>query len=269
MTRARRRLAKIVLGMGAIAGLALAGWVGLLAFPQLLCPKHVRVGPVSLYFDEIPPAEAEGLARRVARRLEGSGLCDSADNLRAFLFQSAAKYGLMTRLAAVPRDAQGFNLSVLGHTYVSAPRVAELGMRSGGVPRYSVWEGDLAHTIAHELAHQILADRMGRRGLPQWKREGLAEYVANIGLIRGDPAASLPARLAMYRDSRTWSATRGWERHGWDRIHYESGLLVEYLIDVRGLSPEEIAADGVTLEATRAALREWAELGPRHDRLDP
>jgi len=258
----RRNVVRILLGIGAVAAVILISWVGLLAFTQILCRRHVQAGSLSLYYDDMPRGDAEELARAVARRLEGSGYFDSSRSARAFVFQNRSFYALITRLAGVPGDAQGFDLSVLGNSYISAPRVAALGGRSGGGPRYTVWEGDLSPTIAHEIAHQSLANRLGRRRLPQWKREGLAEYIANIALIRADGSAALRSRLDVYDDDGAWSATRGRDRRGWDRNHYEAGLLVEFLSEVNGQTLEEIASDSVTVEETRSALRAWADAQP-------
>ena len=237
----------------------LVGWVSLLAFPQVLCRHQVRVGVIRLYYDDLPEARARALALTVDDRLRASGLADTIKPARVFLFQRPAGYRWITRLSRVPREAQGFNLSVLGNTFVSGPRVAALGEQSGRSPRYSVWEGDPAHTIAHEVGHQYVVDRIGRRALPQWKREGLAEYIANIGLIRADSTADLVSRLAVFDDDQAWRATGGSARRGWDRIHYEAGLVVEFLIDVQGYTLADVAADSVTQEGARTALRAWAE----------
>lgn len=255
----RRRFVRILLWIGTVAVVVLIAWVGLLAFPQVLCTRHVQAGSLALYYDDMPRSEAEELARAVAHRLERSGYHDPNRTARVFVFHNRSTYALITRLAAVSGEAQGFNLSAVGNSFISAPRVAALGERSGGGPRYSVWEGDLSHTIAHEIAHQYLGNRLGRRKLPQWKREGFTEYVSNIGLIRADGSASLRSRLDVLQDDRAWSATLGWERHGWDRIHYEAGLLVEFLFDVKGYSLEDLVSDGVTVEETRSALRAWAD----------
>ena len=245
--------------IGTVVMAALVGWIGILAFPQVLCRQQVRSGSIRLYYDDLPEATAGELARSVDHRLQTSGFADSAATFRVFLFQRRAAYSWIARSAAVPRQAQGFNLSLLGNTFVSGPRVTELGELSGRGPRYSVWEGDPAHTIAHEVGHQIVVDSIGRRALPQWKREGLAEFIANIGLIREDSTADLVSRLATFDDDRTWISTRGSARKGWDRIHYEAGLLVEFLIEVRGHTLADVAADSVTKESTRTALRSWAE----------
>jgi len=233
-------------------------WIGPLALPQVLCSTHVESGGIRLYYDDMLQPEAQVLAEKVARRLKLSGFGDSTGTVRCFLFQSASTYRLITRLARVPANAQGFNLSFFGNTFVNAQQVAALGQRSGGGPKYSVWEGDLSHTIAHEIAHQLVVDRVGRQNVPVWKREGVPEYIANIGLMREDSSASLLSRLGVLQNNRAWSATEGWTRQGWDRTHYESGLLVEYLIEVKGYAIEDIVADSVILESTRAGLMSWA-----------
>jgi len=251
----RRRWLRLV--AGTLTAL-LVGWIGLLAFPQVLCPNRVRAGSILLHYDDMPRSAAEQLVQSVVDRLESGGYYDSIRTVRVFVFQSPARYALITRLAGIPGEAQGFNLSLLRNTFISSPRVNELGVRTGRRPRYSVWEGDLEHTVAHEIAHQFMVDRVGRRKIPQWKQEGLPEYVANIGPIRRDSSAHLLSRLRVLDDHRAWRAADRWERRGWDRIHYEAGLLVEFLIDIRGYAIEDVVAESVTLEDTRVALRSWA-----------
>lgn len=255
-TDSRRRW---LVWIGAVVVAPLVGWIGLLAFPQVLCRHQVQAGSIRLYYDDMPEAAASELARAVDHRLRASGLADSTGTARVFLLQRPSAYTWIARLSGVPREAQGFNLSLLGNTFVSGPRVAALGELSGRGPRYSVWEGDLSHTIAHEVGHQVVVSSIGRRALPQWKREGLAEYIANIGLIRGDSSAGLVSRLGTLDDDLAWISARGWAGKGWDRVHYEAGLLVEFLIDERGYTFADVAADSVTREGARAALRSWAE----------
>lgn len=253
-TGSRRRW---LIWVGVVLMAPLVGGIGILAFPHVLCRHQVEAGSIRLYYDEMPEAAARQLAQAVDRRLQASGFADSIGTARVFLFQRPSAYAWIARLSAVPREAQGFNLSLLGNTFVNGPRVAALGALSGRGPRYSIWEGDPAHTIAHEVGHQIVVESVGRRALPQWKREGLAEYIANIGLVRED-RAGLVSRLRILDDDQAWISTRGPAGKGWDRVHYESGLLVEFLIEVRGYALAEIAAESVTKESTRAALRSWA-----------
>jgi len=159
------------------------------------------------------------------------------------------------RLARLPTEPQGFGISFLGTTYVSGSRVEALGERTNRSPKYSVWEGSIPHTMAHEIAHLFMVDSIGRSAwtaLPQWKQEGFPEYVANIGLIRTDSTASLPRRIEVLLDDGQWLGPRSW-----DRIHFEAGLLVEFLLDIQGHDLRAITADSVTRDHTHAAMLEW------------
>ncbi|UCD16695.1 MAG: hypothetical protein JSV44_09570 [Candidatus Zixiibacteriota bacterium] len=230
-----------------------------LAFPQLVVTNCVQVGTVVLYYDEASSADIETLAADVEMRLRGSGFYDSTRINRVFFFQNQNLYALYARLTMVPPGAQGFCLPVFNNSFVSAPIIAALAAGTGGLPRYSIWEGSPAHTIAHEIGHQYIVDRIGGKKISHWKREGLPEYVANIALIRQDSLASLPDRVGVLNSGQMWSATRHPERHNWDRIHYEAGLLVEFLIDVQSYTLTDIIADSVTRDETLAAMMAWVK----------
>ena len=116
---------------------------------------------------------------------------------------------------------------------------------------------EIAHIAAHEIGHQYIADRIGSghwRALPHWKQEGLPEYIAEI---RADPSLDLVSRIEVLEDDSRWTSTPAGRRRGWARVHYEAGLLVEFLLDVQGLSLEQIVSDRVTKSDTHSAMMSW------------
>ena len=231
--------------------------VALLAFPQILFSNHVRSGTVVVYFDGQAQDEIARMAENVEMRLRGSGYYDSSRTARVFFFDSQSKYAFFARLSLVTTKAQGFALSVFDNTYISGPNITAMAQITGGRPLYGVWEGDPAHTIAHEIGHNYMIDRIGRDTwieLPQWKQEGFPEYVANIALIRSDSTATLPHRIDILADGQHWD----WQQR-WDRTHYESALMVEFLLEVQGYTLDDIVADSVTRDGTYAALVKWRE----------
>lgn len=231
--------------------------VTLLAFPQLIVSESVRVGAVELHYDGSQSAEVDRLAANVSKRLRESGFCDSLHTHRVYFIRNQGLYALFARLAMVTPLAQGFALSVFGNSFASASRIRALGERTAGRPKYGVWEGDPSHTIAHEIGHLYLTGRIGRGNwsrLPQWKQEGLPEYIANIGIIRQDTLATLSNRLRILNEDWLWG---GGDR--WDRTHYEAGLLVEFLLDVRGCTIDEILSSRVTRDGTLASLTVWCD----------
>jgi len=229
--------------------------VGLLAFPQVLLTDKAEAGSVVVYYRGGPDPAVRRLTEETDGRLRAGGFGDPESPERLFFFRDPGLYSLFTGLARLPPTPQGFGISFLGTTYVSGPQVEALGERTGHVPKYSVWEGSIPHTMAHEIAHLYMVDSIGRTtwvNLPKWKQEGFPEYVANIGLIRGDTTASLPHRIEILTDDEQWLGPRSW-----DRIHYEAGLLMEFLLDVRGYTLGAIIADSITRDDTYSAMMDW------------
>ena len=235
--------------------------VGLLAFPQLLMSNSAHSGSVVVYYDGEDDPAVLLLADATDHRLRAGGFGDPTEPWRIFLFRDPGLYSLFARMGRMPIEAQGFGVSILGTTYVSGPRGEALGERTGRGPEYSVWEGSIPHTMAHEAAHLIMVDSVGRStwtALPQWKREGYPEYVANIGLLREDTAASLPKRIDILLDDDRWLGSRSW-----DRIHFEAGLLMEFFLDVRGYDLQRVVPDSITHDEAHAAMLEWRRIsGP-------
>jgi hypothetical protein len=252
------RIGRWVLWLVGVVLVLFALQLTVLAFPQVIISQSVQVGTVRIHHDGNPGIGINNLAAEVDERLRGSGFYDSSRTDRVFFCQSQGLYTLLARLAMVTPQAQGFALSVFGNSYVSNPRVTALAERYSGTPRYGIWEGSPAHIMAHEIGHLYMTDLIGRSTwmeLPHWKQEGFPEYVANIALIRQDSMATLPFRIGVLNDEQVW----GWSDR-WDRIHYEAGLLVEFLLDIQGYSVEDIVADNVTREETLAAMMAWRQV---------
>ena len=250
-----------------LAVLLLFGFqVTLLAFPQVLFSDKTQVGTVTVFHDGLAEEQAVHLATEIDRRLRGSRFYDSTRSDRVFVFRRLSTYALYRKLTLSKTVPSGFNLSIFGNSYVCEAVVTELRAATGGQPRFSIWDGDMSHVAAHEIGHQYVVDRIGSgrwRGLPHWKREGLPEYIANIGDTRADSSQSLVARIGILRDDTRWTRTPAGRRPGWDRVHYEAELLVEFLFDIQGRSLEQIVSDRVTKDDTYSAMMSWAASGAR------
>ncbi|PKK83240.1 MAG: hypothetical protein CVT49_09545 [candidate division Zixibacteria bacterium HGW-Zixibacteria-1] len=232
--------------------------ITVLAFPQMFVSKNIQRGSIKIFYDGDQDAYVAEIAEDVDSRLRATVFYDSTQNTNVYFLRNQGLYKMFVRLSMLPAAPQGFALSIFDNAFVDEARVKELAEMTGGLPKYSIYEGNPAHTIVHEVGHLIITGQIGRgtwKQLPHWKQEGFPEYIANISLIRGDSTASLPDRVAILNDDSIW----GWKR-GWDRIHYEAGLLVEFLLDVKGYTVEDIVADSVTSETTLTELLEWCRL---------
>ncbi len=251
-----------ILRWAVLAALLLFGvQVGLLAFPQVFFSGRAEAGTVTLFHNGLRDEPALRLAADIDQRLQGSRFYDPTRRDRVFLFQDRNRYKQYLKLTFQRTVPSGFNLSMVGNSYVCEAVVRELGEATGGQPGFSIWDGDLAHIAAHEIGHQYIADRIGDgrwRRLPHWKQEGLPEYIANIGPIRKKPSLDLSARIGLLKNDALWGATPPGRRPGWDRVHYEAELLVEFLLDVKGMTLEQVVSDQVHRADTYSAMMNWA-----------
>jgi hypothetical protein len=89
--------------------------------------------------------------------------------------------------------------------------------------------------------------------LPAWKSEGWADYSAHRGRLRSDPGGGLAARIRALLDDEAW----GEPLTPVDRRHYRWQLLVEYLVEVEGMSFATLMAEDVTEADCRARQLAW------------
>lgn len=117
--------------------------------------------------------------------------------------------------------------------------------------------------LAHEMTHCLQFNALGFwhsnpvAGIPEWKWEGYAEYVSRRGAGQGDLRANM-ARLAAWDKEHADS----WEVLFEDgtvapRTYYRYWLLVQYCMDVKGLSFRALLADGREEAEVQEELNSW------------
>ena len=223
-----------MLGLGWSASLAILGGLALYAAflldPQPAFAYHVSVNRLSLYDDmPFPAAAGRALLADIERRLDASPLNDHAPHA-IFVTNTAWRRDLafMTEPSAA-----GVNFAPLTHNVfirradIERDRIVGASGREPQPPR------TLAYYAAHEIAHTLTSERQGagrlwNRTLPQWVREGYADYV---GIGRRGEVTELYGRLAAgdpaldYRRSGQYAGFR---------------LLVAYYLEIRGWSVDNL-----------------------------
>jgi hypothetical protein len=236
-------------GFGGLLALCLLELLHLsaVAFPYPFFPHKTRFGCCTVYSDEPLDPSFAAVMEDVAARLESTELHSQDKANRVFYCRKQERFDLFARLSLVNPVVQGFNLSIVGNTFVSERRIRRLAAVGYQAAPYGVREGDRAHVIAHELIHDYHEDAVGFMTyyrLPRWKKEGYAEYGATAHAIRRDGTYDLASRIEILE-------TDGYWRTGADfaRDYYRAALVVEYLFDVEGqrfvdLMREEVTEDG-------------------------
>jgi hypothetical protein len=209
---------------------ALAGWAALVVHPQPLFAYTAQESNIVLHARRPFPAETKPLLDDVLRRISGSPLYDPARIHHVFLCDTPGLFGF---LALNAWKSGGVTQTILdGHAFIR-PYDIQKGTVFGRSGEVKKGGRSLAYFIAHEVAHAMTADHVGRwhyHRLAKFQLEGYADYVAFARHL--DLRAE---REALARDAPEMSP----QRSGLYR-RYE--LLVDYLMDRRGLTVDDLLA---------------------------
>jgi hypothetical protein len=255
----------------------LALFVGLLAFPGFLFAHKLEQGNLA-YSDEELTGSLEPVLREIDRRLATSAIDDPAITHRIFFGHDAQIFGALQRTRAEivyrtigMKPASSYNVSWPPH--VSHIVTFDVPDAAHDALRRAAWPGhfNMTHILTHEVTHTLVAAKLGLANLPRlpmWKSEGYPEYVAMVA-SRSQPGYSLRTSVA-----RILAADLAWLRNvqgefepmrydcvgrsylkdenddSWHTCYYLSRVLVEYLLDEKGLTFDQLMQPSVTESET-------------------
>jgi hypothetical protein len=251
MNKRVQRTLKGLLWTVIVVGLLFAAQVSVLAYPSPWFDYSAQAGNVTIYSNNHQGPVLELLARGVQSRAEATDIYDDDVKLRVYICDEQGLYNRFARLALVPTQVPGFNLSIFNNSFVSASGLERRRATNHARIEHSALAGDLEQSIAHELVHDYVQERIGFfavRKVPSWKMEGYVEYQASKAALSADGAATLADRIQTMQSRLT---------HPRAREFYEWNLVVEYLSVERGYSFDQIMDDSVTLDVARDQMMSW------------
>ena len=180
---------KPLLKIAATIPLICAAILVLLTFPQPLFPTSVSAKNLTLYSDQpFAPASGQQVLELVEAKLANSPLYSAAQKHLVFICNARWRQRLFFT----------YNYGVGGVNYY--PITTNVFLRDSIIeenclisPSGSRVPGErtLDYFIAHEIAHSLTGQAVGGiayHRLPQWKREGYADYVAKGAAFNYDEA---------------------------------------------------------------------------------
>jgi len=224
-----------------------------LSTPGPFFPEEKQYGSITVYSEKPIGQETDSIMSEVFLRLNKVPIYDPDRKYNLCLCSTQKKFTFFARLTIRANRIMGFSL--LGSAYVNEDFIRELGLKTGGKPKYLTREGSVVHVATHELMHGYINDYYGSiaaRTLPEWKTEGYCEYGVNQFVAPRNSGYSIPERIDIYLDDSMWNPTA--EVH---RPHYVWGLMMEYLVNIRGLSFEQVMADSVTKKKVYQEMMDW------------
>jgi hypothetical protein len=224
---------------------AIAFYVGLLTCPGPFFAYYLRHGPLTVYSDEPIPAGAVQVLAQAIDRVTASPLYRLSSARRVYVCNRPWRFALFANLRyhvgglAYPPLSNNIFLRA---AHFDANRL--VGPSGAEVPG----ERTLSYFIAHEVAHTLIAERLGGGAywrLPAWKNEGYSDYLAKGPGFRFDEAA----RQLRQGDPEMDPARSG--------LYLRYHLLVSFLLDEKGLSVTELfETDFDTRELEREIKRQ-------------
>jgi hypothetical protein len=221
-----------------------AAYSALLCFPEPLFSFSVRADSLVLHSDRaIPEAARRNVLELAETKLKRSPLYSQKEVIDVFICNSRWR-----QMIFFNKDYGAGGVV----QYEISPNVflRDASMENNRLisPRGVPVAGDrtLDYFIAHEVTHQLTGRALGRwrfYRLPQWVREGYADYVGKGPSFDYDRARQAFLEGAPEMD---------WQTSGlYSRFH----LLVAYLLDRRGWSVDRLLRDPPTQENVEGEIR--------------
>jgi len=226
-----------------------------LTTPGLFMPEHKRFRAITVYSELPIGQEVDSIMGEVFERLDAVPIYNQNRKMNLILCSTRDKFAFFSRFTL--RDDNVMGYCTFGNAYLNLELIRELGRRTHGRPKYHTREGSVVHVATHELMHQYLGDDFGEiasRLLPTWKIEGYVEYGVNQYVAPRDSGYTIPDRIDIYQDDSQWNGTAGTHRG-----HYIWGLMMEYLINIKGMSLKQVMADSVTIESVYRHMIAWRD----------
>jgi len=282
MHKAARRTLKVTgWSFGGLV-LLLGTFIGLLAFPGFLFAHKLEQANLKVYSEEALNDRIEPILREVDRRLTTSEINDPSLTHHIFFGHDAQIFGALqeARTQIVYRTmgvkpSSTYNVS--WPPYLSHIVTFDLPDAAHDALRRSAWPGhfNMTHILTHEVTHTLVTAKLGLANisrLPMWKAEGYPEYIAMAASrlqadysLRASVSRILAADLAWIRNAQGDFQPMRYDCIGrsylkdenddsWHTCYYLSRVLVEYLIDRKGLTFDQLMQPSVNESETLREL---------------
>jgi hypothetical protein len=228
-----------LLALATVAGVAAAE-----AYPEPFFANHTELGRLSLYSDRpFDAAKGRAILADVDARLATSPIDDRGPHA-IFVANAPWREVLFFNTAL---GAAGVNHSPLSRNVFLRRADIDRDTLFGRSGRPAAAPRTLAYYGAHELTHSLTAERLGpgrlwNAGLPQWVREGYADYVGLGGRVDIDD---------LYRHYRAGDPALDWRRSG---LYARFRLLTAVMLERRHWSIDQLLASKLTQAQAEALM---------------
>ena len=122
------------------------------------------------------------------------------------------------------------------------------------------YKWNLTQLLAHEMTHCLQFDKLGLwkskpfANIPNWKWEGYAEYVSRQNADQKDLSKNIEQLIAT--DKNKWEIKFADSTIA-PREYYENWTLIQYCIDIKKMTYNQILADTKSEQTVRQEMMSW------------
>lgn len=224
-----------------------------LYYPDPFFDYHTEYANYSLNSDRPVNDELLEVMDGVATRMNAVDIYDPEETYKVYLIHDSHLFGYFAQKLNLSTTIQALTINPLGYVLVNLTAIERTKTIYNENYPYTLYQGDIAHTISHELMHVFTTQQLGFFSswfLPGWKREGYAEYGANLSFRLKDATYSLEDRVRQYLDGHYDNLSTN------QQFYVRSGLIVEYLLDNEGMNFEELMRVEIDPDTVYKRLKE-------------
>ena len=216
----------------------------LLNLPQPFFQTSVRAKNLTMYSDQsFMPASGQYLLELVETKLQKSPLYSAAQKHQIFICNARWRQRLFFTYQYGVGGVNYYPLTT--NVFLRDSIIAENCLISPNGNRV-VADRSLDYFIAHEIAHTLTGQAVGGIAyyrLPQWKREGYADYVGKGAAFNYDEAK----RALLANDTKM-----DYEKSG---LYWRFNLLVAHLLDKKHWSIQQLLTEPIEQSAVEEMIR--------------
>ncbi len=236
----------------------LSGLTTLVFYPQTLFAHKYDHGKFHIYYDgEIDRQNADIMLDKAFEIIQKSELFDADRSYPIFL-----SYGnVINKL----EDLQGkgpYARATAGNIFIKMPTKLD--------QEYFPWgrnQVNFPELLAHELIHNLQAHRYGLWNFSPWKHpsfwkiEGYAEYISRESILNkaGYDLKKEVSKLQEEMENTSDGVVQITETYYAPVVYYKGRLMTAYLMEIEGLTFDEILSDSRSEEEIFAELCNWAK----------
>jgi hypothetical protein len=259
----KRIFKKLIAGSLLVVMVTVSGLITLTIFPQSLFAHEIKHEKFRVYSDQVvDKTEIKPILDNAYSLIAQSELFDPEYEFNIFL----AFGNIFNKI----EDLQGRGPSAratAGNIIIKVPIDIENNLAFSSVSRINLTE-----LIAHEMVHNLQANRYGLWNFspikhpPLWKLEGYPEYISRRNL-REDSSYNLMSEIKRCREIEISGDyfIEVVKNHFMPSYYYKGRIMVEYLIDIKGFTYDQILNDTRSEEEVFHEIVQWMDERGQND----